>query len=524
MNAAPVSTAAETIEVSQPTRTRRHRRRVIAATGIVVVVLGTAGAVVAVAHPFRGSGQPSTGAVDNGASTGQATVTQRTLTSQTSVNGTLGYGNSSAVAAPSGTSQQTLTQAEQQEAMAQANLASDRTAAADSTAATHQTISQDRAAVTAAQTQLTDAQATETTDCAHPSSQACNSDEQAVANDQAKLTQANDQLASAQAQANQSRDQSNAKLAADETTLQNDQSALSTARANAANPGSIYTALPKVGQMVSRGQALYSLSGIAVPLFYGTVTPWRAFVPGMSDGPDVGELTANLIALGFGNGLAQSNHFSSATQAAVERWQASIGAAQTGIVRLGDVVVESGPVIVAAVTPNLGGVVQPGATVLQVTSTTRQVTVNLDASQQSEVKVGDKVTITLPNNQTTDGTVSFVGTVATTPSSSGGGNNNNSTPTIEVDITLADPSATGSLDQAPVQVSIITASVDNALVVPVTALVALSGGGYAVEVVDSHGAHQLLAVTPGLFDDADGLVQVTGSGLVTGDHVVVPST
>jgi hypothetical protein len=34
----------------------------------------------------------------------------------------------------------------------------------------------------------------------------------------------------------------------------------------------------------------------------------------------------------------------------------------------------------------------------------------------------------------------------------------------------------------------------------------------------------LVAVTPGLFDDAEGLVQVSGSGLSAGEHVVVPST
>jgi len=58
---------------------------------------------------------------------------------------------------------------------------------------------------------------------------------------------------------------------------------------------------------------------------------------------------------------------------------------------------------------------------------------------------------------------------------------------------------------------------------PVTALLARSGGGYAVEVVDKGGAHHLVAVSLGLFDDADGLVQVTGSGLAAGQEVVVPA-
>jgi hypothetical protein len=75
-----------------------------------------------------------------------------------------------------------------------------------------------------------------------------------------------------------------------------------------------------------------------------------------------------------------------------------------------------------------------------------------------------------------------------------------------------------------VQVGITTASVSNALVVPVTALLARSGGGYAVEVVGTPGRNHLVPVSLGLFDDADGLVQVTASGLAAGQSVVVPET
>jgi len=63
----------------------------------------------------------------------------------------------------------------------------------------------------------------------------------------------------------------------------------------------------------------------------------------------------------------------------------------------------------------------------------------------------------------------------------------------------------------------------NALVVPVDALLAQASGGYAVEVVGPDGIHHLVAVTLGLFDDADGLVQVTGTGLTAKQQVVVPN-
>src|SRR5258708_14128063 len=131
--------------------------------------------------------------------------------------------------------------------------------------------------------------------------------------------------------------------------------------------------------------------------------------------------------------------------------------------------VEAGPV-------GRGG---PAAgTVLAARSARRVVTIALDAAEQAEVKAGDRVTITLPGGQATPGVVSSVGKVAT------GG----STPTVTVLVTPADPAATGSLDQAPVQVSLTTASVQDALVVPVNALMARASGGYAVEEGDARRA------------------------------------
>jgi hypothetical protein len=168
--------------------------------------------------------------------------------------------------------------------------------------------------------------------------------------------------------------------------------------------------------------------------------------------------------------------------------------------------------------------------VLGVTSTARQVKVELDAAEQASVKVGDAVTITLPDDQTTPGRIAYVSSVATTPSASssgrsggGGGGEEEGSPTIEVDVTPTDPAATGHLDQAPVNVSVTTESVEGAFAVPIDALLALAGGGYAVEVAEGR-AHRLEAVSLGLFDDADGLVQVSGQGVSAGQRVVVPKT
>ena len=91
-----------------------------------------------------------------------------------------------------------------------------------------------------------------------------------------------------------------------------------------------------------------------------------------------------------------------------------------------------------------------------------------------------------------------------------------------MEVQPTDPAATGSWDQAPVQVAITTEVVEGALNVPVTALVGKSGGGFAVEVVRADGRREVVAVKLGLFDAAGGRVQVEGD-LHEGDHVVVPS-
>ena len=93
--------------------------------------------------------------------------------------------------------------------------------------------------------------------------------------------------------------------------------------------------------------------------------------------------------------------------------------------------------------------------------------------------------------------------------------------TVQITVRLVNPDAAGHLDQAPVTVSIVSAQARGVLAVPISALVALAGGGYAVQVV--HGsATWLVAVRTGLFSDT--LVQVSGTGLAVGQNVEVPSS
>jgi hypothetical protein len=300
--------------------------------------------------------------------------------------------------------------------------------------------------------------------------------------------------------------------------------------------GGVYTWLPQPGQVIKQGQPLYAVGNQPVPLLYGSVPAYRAFTAGMSDGPDVGQLTRALIALGYGAGLTQSDTYSSATAAAVERMQRALGLQATGQIPLGGVFFEPGPIRVASVTPSPGAPSQgAGSVVLTATSTAPVVTVDLDVSEEYLVKSGDAVTVVLPDGVTSvGGRIETVGTVATCPGGGGvgagqggsspcesGGSGNASTPTVTVTITLNSTPPGAAYDQAPVNVNITTQTVSHVLAVPVNALLALQSGGYGVDVVTGRTSH-LAGVTTGVYSDT--LVQVSGSGITAGTQVEVPSS
>jgi Putative peptidoglycan binding domain len=298
----------------------------------------------------------------------------------------------------------------------------------------------------------------------------------------------------------------------------------------------ILTRLPAVGAVVGRGQALYETDGHPVPLWYGARPAWRAFQLGMTDGADVRQLEANLVALGHDpdRAITVDRHYSWATAAAVKRWQTATGRARTGTVPLGQVVFLPGPIRVATVTATVGAPLPSGTAILTATSTRPQVTVALEPALQQLVRRGDRVEVILPDGKTTRGTVATVSRVATQPSTGSGQNDgDNQDPsgngsgsgqaTVQVTVRLANPKAAANLDQAPVQVAITTQAARGVLAVPINALLAQPGGGYAVQLV-AGGASRRVAVRTGLFDETAGLVEVQGAGLTQGATVEVPAS
>jgi hypothetical protein len=284
-----------------------------------------------------------------------------------------------------------------------------------------------------------------------------------------------------------------------------------------------FSRLPRAGAVFSRGQVLYRVSDDPVILLYGNTPVYRALSEGNS-GPDVRELNGNLVALGYATPSQldpTSDYFSYETRDALERSQHELGEDETGSLSEGQAVFLPGQARISTVNAILGTSARPGSTVMEATSTSRQVVVNVDASEQSEIKVGDQVEITLPDGQTTPGMASSIGTVASSPASNSS-SPGSSSPTLPVYIALEHPRAAGNLDQAPVTVEITTGEVRHALFVPVDALLAFSGGGYTVETVGAHGVHKLVAVTLGTFDDAAGNVQIIGE-VQAGERIVVPN-
>lgn len=117
-----------------------------------------------------------------------------------------------------------------------------------------------------------------------------------------------------------------------------------------------FTWLPAAGAVIGRGATLFRVNDRPVVLMYGSVPAYRALKQGVSDGPDVAELNANLVALGFDPDAAISDDesFGEATTAAVRSWQKAERLPETGEVELGRIVFAPGARRVTEVHVSLG--------------------------------------------------------------------------------------------------------------------------------------------------------------------------
>ncbi|MFJ9630149.1 peptidoglycan-binding protein [Streptomyces sp. NPDC101175] len=294
------------------------------------------------------------------------------------------------------------------------------------------------------------------------------------------------------------------------------------------------TKLPANGTTTGRGKALYRVDDRPIPVFYGDTPFFRDLKKVGVVGNDVTVLRNNLSALGYDVGhdvghedtarrsadrtRAQGSAFTASLASALKKWQQDMGLEPTGELKAGDVLVLPGPVRVSSVKAQVGDPVAED--ILGYVAPKKVITVPVDAQQVSAIEPGDSVTVALPGRDV-PGTVSAVGD----PGQNDSGQNDSaqpdagdgSTPKTDVTVLPKRASDVADLDDADVQVEFVSEIHKNVLTVPIGALLALSGGGFAVQRPDG----ELLRVRTGMF--ATGLVEISGKGLSAGLDVVVAS-
>jgi peptidoglycan hydrolase-like protein with peptidoglycan-binding domain len=281
----------------------------------------------------------------------------------------------------------------------------------------------------------------------------------------------------------------------------------------------VVTQLPPPGEAIAAGDVLYRVDTRPVVLLKGDEPVWRDLKTGMSDGADVEQLERNLGSLGWFAGLPDE-HFGSDTAAAVMSWQRSLELERTGAVEAATIVFSDHARRVDAVATREGAQIAAGATVYEATGTRKIVALDVKSSDRALAVKGTDVAIVLPDGSRVDGVVGTIGSPIARESTDGA-------PTsvvVPVRVKIKDQSAVKDLALATVQVQFASTLRDDALTVPVDALVPIDEARFAVEVAEpgADGQRRLVPVTVGAF--ASGVVEISGAGVTEGLDVVVPAS
>ncbi|MDA0564784.1 peptidoglycan-binding protein [Streptomonospora sp. S1-112] len=235
-----------------------------------------------------------------------------------------------------------------------------------------------------------------------------------------------------------------------------------------------------------------------------------------AEGADVEQLEKNLGKLGY-DGFTVDSSFTEGTAAAVMEWQDDRGLEVTGTVEPGSVLFAPGAVRVDSLAAEEGDKVQPGAPVLDYTGTEKLVTTELEPADQRLIEDGGEVEVTLPDGQTVAGEVEEATTVIEPATEQ-----QEAQTLIEVVVALEGEDAQEAAADYPlaaVDVEFVSETREDVLTVPIAALMALSEGGFGLEVVDGS-TTSYVPVETGLF--ADGKVEVSGEGITEGTVVGMP--
>jgi HlyD family secretion protein/Putative peptidoglycan binding domain len=293
----------------------------------------------------------------------------------------------------------------------------------------------------------------------------------------------------------------------------------------------VVTGVTPVGSTVGQGDVLFDLDLQPTVLLHGDVPAFRDLSVDADPGADITQLEQALVDLGFGDGVTVDDDFTEATADAVAAWEEALGRSDPdGVVTLGDVVFAPTDLRIAEVTADIGTQVQSAADVVQVTDTTKVVTLSLTVDQVANVEPGTQVTVTLPADTEVTGKIVDIATEPSTDGGAdgnagdtGGGDGDGGEETYPVTVALDDPAAADAFESGAVDASVERSRTKGATAVPVVALLALREGGYGVQVVDDTRpeGYRLVPVEVGTI--ADEWAQVTGDGIEAGVEVVVPA-
>ena len=326
--------------------------------------------------------------------------------------------------------------------------------------------------------------------------------------------------------------------------LNNANKALESARAqrSALDDGATAADLNKADKALESAKASLKLAehnrdelveGIATTLaMYGEQPAWRSFEMGMSEGLDIFQLEQNLVALGYDdtNSVLVDQKFDEHSRKAIETMQSLLGISVTGELKFRDILFVPGPSVVqySAAHAELGVGIVTSTPVLslipiekvikqtgdkEVTKSLQKVNTSIEVVNKDLVELDLIVSIELPDENIISGTISEIGDIAVIPQG------NQGEPYLEIVVSLEDTESLPEWTGATVTVSVTKKLASDVLAAPVTSLLAILGGGYAIEIIEN-GVSKLVPVSVGLY--ADGWVEINGDGIKVGTEVVVP--
>lgn len=288
--------------------------------------------------------------------------------------------------------------------------------------------------------------------------------------------------------------------------------------------GGVVTALPAAGTVITPGTALYRINDLPVVLLRGALPAWRPFEAGMSPGDDVRQLEQNLTDLGMFQGKVDGT-FTQATADSINAWQKTLGVERTGKLDRSAIVFSNHDLRIAQVTATLGAEITGGTELYRTSATDKVVDLDLRLADQQLAVVGSEVRLALPDGTATAGSVAGVGDPVERDAGDGAASTDTAgTFVVPVTVTVPDQAALGAFPRASVTVQFSSTLANDALTVPVEALVATDATTFAVQVPsdDPGEVVQRIPVSVGAF--ASGRVQISGDGIREGLTVVVPES